>query len=157
MKKTLELTADQAKGMLGKDDLMDALIKANFSGKELGLNIMDRIKSHQDALDWKGETIEDFNWRTERDTDQQKATKELEDIADALRDGNELGSYWYYPYFKKVAKPGSGVGFAYHGYYYDDDRSYVCARLCVDTADKAIYMGKQFESIYNRHLAPLKK
>lgn len=123
-------------------------------GREVFLRpAIERIKTLQDALDWKGETLEQFKFRTERDTDQQKATKELELIAEALREGEPLGEKWFYPYFVKP-KAGSGSGFSFSGYGCDGDLSYVGARLCVDTSEKAIYMGKQFIEIYNRHLSP---
>lgn len=38
MKKTIELTLEQARKMLGKDEAIDALIRANFTEKELNPN-----------------------------------------------------------------------------------------------------------------------
>lgn len=154
MKKQLTLTVDQAKAMLGKDTSLDELIKANFTAKELCVNIIDQIDSLQAALDYNGKTLERFLWETERDTDQQKATKELEEIATALKEGKELemGDYWYYPYFRKPA--GSGSGFSFDDCSCDHVGSAVGSRLCVDSSEKATYMGNQFTSIYTRHLSP---
>lgn len=42
MKKTIKLTREQARKMLGKDEAMDALIRANFTDKEL--NFVKRWK-----------------------------------------------------------------------------------------------------------------
>lgn len=44
MKKTIELTLEQAREMLGKDEAMDALIRANFTEKEL---ILEYFKIYQ--------------------------------------------------------------------------------------------------------------
>lgn len=149
---------------ISKENAIKAFEGANEKGKTLLTNlfgekvfikkITDRIKTLQDALDYNGKTLERFNWETERDTDQQKATKELEEIATALREGKnlEMQDYWYYPYFEKPA--GLGSGFSYFDYRYVFTLSSVGARLCVDTSEKATYMGKQFISIYNRHLSP---
>lgn len=113
-------------------------------------NIISRIDSLQAALDYKGETMEQFNWRTERDTDQQRADKEWEVICFALREGKdlEMGAKWFHPYLRK-----SGSGFSY-GYYYVIDYSGVGARHSVDTAEKAIYAGKKFISILIRRFSP---
>lgn len=148
MKRTLELTADQAKGMLGKDTVMDALIKANFSGKELGLNIMDRLKTFQDALDITGETLENFEKRTEYDDDQEKAGKQLSVIYKAIREGVKTGRF--YPYFYNPS--GSGSGFSYCASGCDDVDSFVGARHTADTSEKAVYVGKQFTAIHERYI-----
>ena len=136
------------------------LLKNLFGEKVFVKNIIERIDSLQAALDYNGKTLERFNWETERGTDQQRATAELEEIALALREGKELGmgDKWYYPYFyKNVTGAGSVAGFSYCDYHCDLDCSFVGARLSVDTSDKAIYIGKKFLSIYARHLAPNKK
>ncbi|MBB2149154.1 hypothetical protein [Pedobacter gandavensis] len=123
--------------------------------KKFNMPIMDRIQTLLDALDYNGETMEQFNWRTERDTDQQKADKEWEAICLALREGKELemGAKWYYPYALKP-EAGSGSGFSYGGY----GCAYVCsgvgARHSLDTSEKAIYAGKQFISILTRRFSP---
>jgi len=124
--------------------------------KQHSVPIMERITTLEAALAYNGKTQERFDWETERDTDQQKATKELEEIALALREGKELemGARWYYPWMRKPVAAGSGSRFSYDGYDYVSDDSDVGARLSVDTSEKAIYMGKQFPSIYTRHLSP---
>lgn len=112
------------------------------------------IKSLQDALDFKGETLEQFEKRTEHDEDHEKAYKELVVVAFALNGGKTM-TYGdtsvrkYYPWFWAA---GSGSGFSFNDYFYDYDASGVGARLCVDTRDKATYMGKQFIDTYNRYI-----
>lgn len=157
MEKTLKLTAMQAIALLGKDEAFDALIRANFTEQELSLEMSDRIKTLEDALDFNGKTKVRFQWETERDTDQQKATKEWEEIAQALRGGKELSltDKWYYPWMKRNA--GSGSRFSYGDSYYELDRALVGARLCVDTAKNATYLGTQFPDILTRALSPKSK
>lgn len=130
------------------------LLKNLFGEKVFVKNIIDRIKTLEDALEYNGKTVERFNYETERDTDTQRAGKELEEIAKALREGKALkmNQRWYYPWMYKPT--GSAVGFSYGDSYYDLDYAFVGARLSVDTPEKAIYMGKQFAHIYTRHLSP---
>lgn len=132
------------------------LLKNLFGEKVFVKNIMDRIDSLQAALEYNGKTIEQFELETEHDTDAQKADKEIEEIALALREGKELTmeQRWYYPYFSR--NTGSAVGFSYHDCHYDYVNACVGARRSVDTSEKAIYMGQQFIDIYNRSLAPNK-
>lgn len=132
------------------------LLKNLFGEKVFVKNIIERIDSLQAALDYNGKTMERFNWETERDTDAQKAEKEIEEIALALREGKELtmDQRWYYPYFER--NTGSAVGFSFNDYFFDVGCALVGARRSVDTSEKAIYMGQQFIAIYNRSLAPNK-
>lgn len=134
----IELTAEQVKKI-----------------QKSSLNIMDQIDSLKAALDYNGETEEQFNWRTERDTDQQKADKEWEAICLALREGKELemGAKWYYPYALKPTA-GSGSGFSFRGFDYGFGYSTVGARHSLDTSEKAIYAGKKFISILTRRFSP---
>lgn len=152
---------------ISKENAVKAFDEANAKGKHLlknlfgekvfVKNIIDRIDSLEAALAYNGKTIERFNWETERDTDAQKADKEIEEIALALREGKELAmdQRWYYPYFKRDA--GSSSSFSFCAYHYADDHAGVGARRSVDTSEKAIYMGKQFISIYNRSIGPNNK
>jgi hypothetical protein len=152
MEKTLKLNADQAKAMLGKDSIMDALIKANFTNKELGFKITDQIKSFEDALAYNGVSMEEFTKNTAFDLPHQVAGKKIEQIALALNEGVRMqydgSTSLYYPYFSV----GSGVGFSSYGFCYDNSDSVVGSRLCYRTRELAIYAGKQFASIYEEYL-----
>lgn len=130
------------------------LLKNLFGEKVFVKNIIERIDSLEAALKYNGKTMEQFNHETERDTDGQRAGKELEEIALALREGKELdmSQKWYYPYFRRAA--GSVAGFSCGDY--ACDYSTVGARICVDTTEKAVYMGKKFTDIYTRYLSPNK-
>lgn len=111
------------------------------------------IVSLEKALEYTGESIQHFNYRTQFDTDQQRAGKELEVIAEAIRQGNELGQEegdcWYYPWFNAAR---SARGFSFDGDDHDNSSSLVAARLCVETPEKATFMGKQHIDTYNRYV-----
>lgn len=129
------------------------LLKNLFGEKVFVKNIMERIITLEDALEYNGKTIAQFQKETQFDTDGQLAGKELEQIAKALREGKPLknGQRWYYPYFYKPT--GSSSSFSYAGCDFDIGLARVGARLSVDTPEKAIYMGKQFIDIYTRYLS----
>lgn len=111
------------------------------------------IKSFQDALDFRGETLEQFNHRTQFDDDVQRAGKELEVIAFAIRLGKPLGTSqgdrWYSPWFNAKR---SSVSFSFHAFTYDTTLSYVGSRLCVNTSEEAKYFGEQFLDIWDRYI-----
>lgn len=151
----LTITKENAiKAFDGANDKGKNLLKNLFGEKVFVKNIIDRIKTLEDALEYNGKTVAQFNWETERDSDAQKADKEIEEIATALREGKtlEMGQKWYYPYFYKPT--GSSSSFSYDDYLCVGVGAHVGARRSVDTPEKAIYMGKQFASIYTRSLAP---
>jgi hypothetical protein len=51
----------------------------------------------------------------------------------------------YYLWFEILS---SGFGFSCTSYLYDGTRTTVSSRLCTDTSEKALYIGKQFEAEY---------
>ena len=145
-----------------KETVINAYSKANEANKDLLENLfgtevfvetlMDRIKTLDDALEYNGVSKSHFEEMTKCDTDGQRAGKELEQIAKALREGKPLrmDQEWYYPYFKRTLGSFSFCTYCCH------DGAGIGARLSVDSSDKAIYMGKQFVDIYNRYLTPEK-
>lgn len=106
------------------------------------------ITSFEKALEYTGETIEQFNHRTQFDTDQQRAGKEIEVIAEAIRQGQK-GEYDYYPWFWSAR---SSRGFSFRDYDYVNSNSSVASRHTVDSAEKATFMGKQHINIYDRYI-----
>jgi hypothetical protein len=60
-------------------------------------------------------------------------------------DWNNYFQYKYYPWFEVLS---SGFGFSDSHYDCDITRAAVGSRLCTDTREKALYMGKQFEAEY---------
>lgn len=51
----------------------------------------------------------------------------------------------WYPWFEVLS---SGFGFSYTYYGYDYSGTDVGSRLCTNTSEKALYIGKQFEDLY---------
>ncbi len=144
MKATIQFNGKSAVIELTSDQLAQAKKQTSH---------FTNIKTLQDALDYIGETIDHFNHRTQFDDDAQKAGKELEVIVLAVRQGNilgrNLGDKWYFPYFNSKR---SASGFSFYDYLCDLSNSYVGSRLCVESAEKAEYLGKQFADIYDRYL-----
>ena len=125
--------------------------KSNTAEAKASLPIRDRIKSFQDALDYNGETLEQFEHRTQFDTPGQKAGKQLEAIAMALNEGTPRSrtDRWYYPWFERVS---SGVGLSYGDFVYDYEYADVGSRLCVNSRENAIHFGKQFIELWSLYL-----
>ncbi|MGJ1407426.1 hypothetical protein [Sphingobacterium siyangense] len=144
MKATIQFNGKSAVIELTSDQLAQAKKQTSH---------FTNIKTLQDALDYVGETIEHFNHRTQFDDDAQKAGKELEVIVLAVRQGNTLGQKqgdeWYYPLFYSKR---SASGFSFCDYYCAISLSGVGSRLCVESAEKAEYLGNQFADIYDRYL-----
>ena len=144
MKATIQFNGKSAVIELTSDQLAQAKKQTSH---------FTNIKTLQDALDYVGETIDQFNYRTQCDDDTQKAGKELEVIVLAVRQGNTLGhkrgDKWYFPYFNPKR---SASGFSFDDFGCEGTGSNVGSRLCVESAEKAEYLGKQFTDIYDRYL-----
>lgn len=154
MKKTIELTVDQAKGLVGQNSALDVLLKANFTSKELGLNPQDVFKSFADVLAFHNETAEQFAERTANDTPDEVGYKKCKMIVYALNGGKYLdykdaSVYKYYPWFNST---GSGSGFSFFDDIYDFDFSFVVSRLLLETSALAEYAGKTFTAEYNEFI-----
>jgi hypothetical protein len=57
----------------------------------------------------------------------------------------------YYPW-QRVNSAGSGFDFSRSTYYYDYTCTAVGSRLCTDTSEKALYIGKQFSPEYKKFM-----
>jgi len=110
------------------------------------------IKSFEDAC--REANVSPERLFNENDTMDERAYKKLKLIIRVINEGwkpnwdNTSERKWY-PWF--IARPG-GFGFSYS---YDDNwlASTDCgSRLCLQTEEKADYVGKQFEDIYNEFL-----
>lgn len=125
--------------------------KSNTAEAKASLPIRDRIKSFQDALDYNGETLEQFEHRTQFDTPGQKAGKQLEVIALALNQGTPRSrtDRWYYPWFERVS---SGVGLSFGGFVADGGYASVGSRLCVNSRENAIHFGKEFIELWSLYI-----
>lgn len=148
MKKSIELTIDQAKGLVGQNAALDVILKANFSGKELGLKPQDLFGSFADILAFHNETAEQFAERTKHDTVDERGYKKCKMIVFAMNGGKHV-TEGYYPWFYSA---GSGSGFSYYDFYYDSVFSFVGSRLLFEESSNAIYAGKTFLAEYSEHI-----
>jgi len=132
MKTTIEVNGKPVEIELTKEQVA-AIKKTSFNYKD--------IKTFQDALDFKGETLEQFNWRTERDSPGEKSGKALEVWAYAIRGGKALTKedYWYYPWFNRTSSPS---GLAYYVFSFGGTDADVGSRLCVCDADQTKHFAE---------------
>ncbi len=115
--------------------------------------IIERVKTFADAVMELGPNhplvIENAFYTT--DTKAIRALKTLLVVAEALREGVVLD--WsnsnQVKYEPRFVKNTSGFGFSGTRYADWAAYSYVGSRLYVDTAEKAVYMGKQFIDVFN--------
>lgn len=108
-----------------------------------------KVTSLEHALQLNGETIEQFNHRTQFDDDVQRAGKELEVIAYAINRGRsmKLRERRYHPVFVRF---GACLAFNYSGCYYSF--SNVNARHTVISMEASDYFGEQHVSIWQRYM-----
>lgn len=113
-----------------------------------------KVMSLKEALKLNGETLEQFNHRTERDTDGQKAGKELEVLSYAINGGKHMDykdtsvRKWF-PLFWSV---GSGRGFAFDRSSFAYSFSHVSARHTVISEEASDFFGTQHKDIWDRYI-----
>jgi len=126
-----------------KKALIDLFGKDFFTPK----NIMERVKTADDAFAIKGITIGSIV--NDNDTTDEIAYKILKVIAEVLNEGwvpdwKNNNQYKYYPWFDLS----SGSGLSYHVFDYRHSTSFVGSRLCFKSEELAEYAGKQFIKEY---------
>ena len=67
-----------------------------------------------------------------------------------VADYTNNNQYKYYPWFQ-VNSSGSGFDFSDSNFSYDHTYADVGSRLCTDSAEKALYIGKQFSAEYQKY------
>lgn len=129
--------------------------------KKYEQKITDRIKSYEDACDDLGlEPVESLPFENPKNNRQESANAfhMLDVITESLMEGKRLdwedaGQRKWYPVFNDYSS-GSGFRFLRSDIGWTATRG--GARLCVDTEEKADYLGTQFLSIWNKFLNPIK-
>lgn len=126
-------------------------------------NIMERIKSYEDACEYFGlNPREQLPYRDTKIFRQEAANAfvQLDIIAESLRervllDWTDSSQKKWFPVFTNYS---SGSGFRFLASYFDWSYTLACggARLCLDTKEKSDYFGTQFLSIWNKFLNPNK-
>jgi hypothetical protein len=150
MKKSIEMSIELAKELLNTNPALDAAIKSKFTDKELGLINHTRITSIKDAFLNNGIKEKDFAEKTQFDSPDEKAFKEIKQFSIAVNpvgwepdyeDGDQEKHFPVFQFSK------SGFGF-YDTYYdYDYTRTYLGSRPYA-TAELAEYAGKTILSTY---------
>ncbi len=150
MKKTT-LSLELAQKMYnGSDEQLKAFALENYP--ELGMKIIDRIKTFKDVCIKLDRNLNDFITDSNDPEDiSDMATRKVKLIVKALNDGwtpnwDDSNEYKYYPWFKMSAS-----GFSYDGYGWFTFSS-VGSRLCFKNRELAKYAGTQFKEVYKKML-----
>lgn len=155
MKEIVELNKADLLKAYQKGTPADKKLLENLYGKELlNINIMDRVKTFNDACDVLGlvhpyQPVGLENIVLKEDLKATIAFIKLGIIARALNEGwtpdwNNSNQAKYYCWFDMRA----GFGFSATVTYYDYTNTSVGSRLCFKSRELAEYAGKQFEAIY---------
>ena len=131
-----------------KEMLIDTFGKEFLSG-----NIMDRIKSFEDACGELGFPLDVVTSYSRILTKDEMAYFKLKLIIKALNEGwepnwNDSNEIKWVPVFKF----GSGFGFSHSHYDTWDTTTGVGSRLCFKSEELCKYADTQFQSIYNDYL-----
>ena len=153
MKKNLMIEETEALNLykIASPEFKQMLI-STFGEKFFYKNIIDRIKSYDDACEELGidpvidENIEKFGL-----TIDEIAYIKLKTIIKSLNEGwipdwTNSNEYKYYCWFDMSAS--SGFGFSASDYDYSFSYSVVGSRLCFKNRGLAEYAGKQFKKLY---------
>lgn len=163
--KQLIIDEKKAKMLFPKaDEEFKGILKASFGEELFSQKNIDRIKTFEDAchdLDLDPGGVLPYP-RPASNARQiaANAFAMLDIITEALLEGvkldwtNDTQKKWY-PWFNNY-KPGSGFRFGDSGFVWADTYATGGARLCVDTQEKAQYLGTQFIDIWNKFLNPNK-
>ena len=125
------------------------------SEKQDKRSIIERIKTFDDACREAGTTEEEFNKRWKKilpnDTFNYEKLKLIISVINEkwLPDWDNTSERKWYPWFE--ARPG-GFGFSASGCALWIASTDCGSPLCLQTEEKANYVGKQFEDIYNEFL-----
>lgn len=149
------MSVELAKELMGENPAIDALIKANFSDKELALDVKSRIKSYVDACNDQGITplnISAFSALPSIDQVHAFASHRVTTVIRSLNEGwvpdwNNSSERKYYVWYQF----GSGVGFSYGVYGYDRSYSAVGSRLHFKSEELAKYFASQFINEINEY------
>ena len=125
------------------------------------MNFKD-IKSFSDACKVLGlseETLPEVSMLPEKHRKSIIAFYKLVTIIEAINNGwtpnwNDDDQWKYYAYFGVEASEEnpSGSGFSDSNYSRSAYRPTVGSRLCVDSREKAIYLGEQFQDLYKDYM-----
>ena len=149
MNTTKNLSIELATKMYnGNDELLKAFALENYP--ELGKDIIERVKTFEDACIILGIEPDSEFFTSEVLQPNEKAKRKIETIIKALNENwlpnwDDSNERKYYPWFN-MSSSGSGFSCNVYGYVYSV--SSVGSRLVLKTKDLAVYAAKQFTEIY---------
>ena len=108
-----------------------------------------QIDSFEKVLQFKGETMEQFQERTKGLDVDTVGYEKVKAIVFALNGGKNV-KRGYYPWFYNPNR--SSVSFSYYGYCYGHDDALVGARLLLEDSQVAIYAGNTFPKEYSQFI-----
>lgn len=108
-----------------------------------------QIDSFEKALEFKGETLEQFNERTKTMETDMKGLEKVHVIVWALNGGENVKE-GYYPLFWNPER--SSSSFSFIVFYFDGVRAAVGARQLLKTREMARYAGKTFPKEYSQYI-----
>ncbi|SMG35758.1 hypothetical protein [Sphingobacterium psychroaquaticum] len=108
-----------------------------------------QINTFEKALEFKGETLEQFNERTKGMDVDMKGLEKIHVIVFALNGGKHVKE-GYYPWFYNPNR--SSVSFSFNVFNYDSDHAFVCARQLLETRELARYAGDTFPLEYSQYI-----
>ena len=151
--KTIQISEQNAR-RLYKDATPEfkAALEDTFGKAFFSENIMDRIKSYEDACLELGETpLDESNFKLLSFTDDEITYRKIKTITRALNEGWKpdmlnADQYKWYPWFKV-----SAGGFVFDDAGYDSSGAGAgnASRLCFKSDELATYAGKQFLQLYS--------
>lgn len=151
MKKTIELSVEQARSIYTDAEAgLKVILEQNFTKEELSGNIMDRIKSYEDACAELGEApLNECALLKAGVLPYEIAERKIAAITRALNEGwkpnwNDHDEYKWFPWFD--ISSGFAVGVTYCSC--SLARAGVASRLCFKSEELAEYAGRQFTDIY---------
>lgn len=150
--KTLQLSDVQARKIYPTaSPEIKSILENNWSKQFFSQDITDRINTEEDVLAECGETWEQFNHRTQYDTESQKAGKMVELMCQALNqdwvpDWDDANQKKWAPVFYM------GAGFRFNRAYYGwtTTNTYGGARLASEKLCK--HAGTKFIHVYKKWL-----
>lgn len=154
--KTLQIDEKNARALYkGASKEFKATLEDTFGKDFFSSKITDRIKTFEDAcaeLELDPEKVlTDFLETASKD---EIAYRKLKIIAKALNEGwkpdwADSNQYKYFPWLEYSR---SGSGFVCSVTYYSAATTYFGSRLCFKSSELALYIGKQFNDLYNEYL-----
>lgn len=165
--KKIELNLEDVRAAYNEatDSEVKKALRRMFGKSVLVENIMDAVKSYEDACEFDGFeplTIDHFGFLPEQERECQFYEHQMNVINRVLCNGwvpdySDSNQFKYWPYFYWDQNTAGGPGFSCHDYFCAYSRSNVGARRVYPTKELAIYVGKQFISIHNKIHKPNQK